>query len=110
MEKLHLTGIVLKLQASCSRLTARPGRYALWAWLVTCENWALCMDPVVNWDSPPPPPARSTAGSATEPMLAWPTLELWCWMIVALQQETQDTQYSTNLTYVDIGMCKKYII
>lgn len=49
----------------------------------TCEYCAFCIVPVEK-GACPVSPARSTAGSATEPMLAWPTFELWCCMIVAL--------------------------
>ena len=63
------------------------GTWPLCAWLETAENCcACCMDPVENCPGPASP-ARSTAGSATEPMFGWSTLFFPWRMMVALRIE-----------------------
>ena len=69
-----------------SHTLTEGGACPVCACIVTCEYCAFCMLPVENWACPLSP-ARSTAGRATEPVVGCSTLELWCWMMVALQQK-----------------------
>ena len=77
-------------------------------WLESCECCAFCSEPSVTCTWPPASPARSTAGRATDPTLAWPTRALWCWMIVALQPSNSTLSTTTIQQPPFCGHCTEH--